>query len=81
MSDLRMLIQKQQADNCNIILTGDFNEDVYVPNTDIVALATSLGLREALIEKYGNAPNTHDHGSLLIDGIFMSEGTQIIQGG
>ena len=51
MSDLRMLIQKQQANNCNIILTGDFNEDVSVPNTDIVTLANSLGLQEALIEK------------------------------
>ena len=81
MSDLRMLIQKQQTDNCNIILTGDLNEDVSVPNTEIVTLATSLGLREALIETYGAAPNTHDRGSLLIDGIFISEGVQIVQGG
>ena len=80
-SDLRTFVQKQQANNCNIILTGDFNEDVSVPSTDIVDLATSLGLWEALIERYGKAPNTHDRGSLPIDGIFVSEGIQIIQGG
>ena len=81
MSDFCMLIHQQQADNCNIILTGDFNEDVSVPNTDIVTLANSLGLREALIEKYWDTPNTHDCRSLPIDGISVSEGVQIIQGG
>ena len=80
-SDLRSFIQKQQIDQCNIILTGDFNEDVSVIGTDIVQLASSLGLREALIEKYGTAPNTHDRGSLPIDGIFVSVGIQILQGG
>ena len=81
LSDLSMLIQKQQEDSCNIILTGDFNEDVSVNCTDIATLASSLGLREALIEKYGAALNIHEQGSLPIDSIFISEGAQILQGG
>ena len=76
-----MDVRHLHAHSETAILTGEFNEDVSVPNTDIVALATSLGLREALIEKFGNAQNTHDRGSLLINGIFISEGIQIVQGG
>ena len=48
---------------------------------DFATLACSLGLREALLEKYRETPHTHARGSLLIDGIFISEGVQIIQGG
>jgi len=42
---------------------------------------SSLGLGEALIEKYGKKPNMHSCSSCPIDGFFISEGVNILQGG
>ena len=41
----------------------------------------ALGLREVLIEKYGQLPNTHLRGSCPINGIFISDDVNILQGG
>ena len=61
-----------------IILTGDWNEDVNAVQRKYFA---PLGIREVLLEKYGPAPNTFEFGSKPIDGIFMSSTLEIQQGG
>jgi len=38
-------------------------------------------MQEVLTEKYGAAPNTHERGTDPIEGVFMSEGMNIVKGG
>ena len=79
--DLRKLISTKQNEGCKVILTGDFNENVENPKSGICKLCNDLGIREVITEKYGAAPNTHERGTDLIEGVFMSEGMNIVKGG
>jgi len=81
--DLKTLIRARQNEGCEIILTGDFNEDLQDEVNAIILMTEELGLREALLEKYKvpNSFSTHARGSTVIDGVFISQGLMIEAGG
>ena len=79
--DLRKVVIEKQNEGCRVILTGDYNENVANPRSGICKLCNDLGMREVLTEKYGAAPNTHERGTDPIEGIFISEGMNIVKGG
>jgi hypothetical protein len=81
--DLTSLIQERKSEGCEIILTGDFNEDLQDMTSAINVLARKLDLREALLDKYNidKGFSTYSRGSTVIDGVFLSQGLQISKGG
>lgn len=81
--DMEELIKNKQSEGCEIIITGDFNEDLQDSNSPLVFMVNNLGLREVLIEKYpcGTDFSTYERGSTIIDGVFMSQNLQIERGG
>ena len=79
--DLRKLVTEKENEGCRVILTGDFNEKVANPRSGICKLCNDLGMQEVLTEKYGAAPNTHERGTDPIEGVFMSDGMNIVKGG
>jgi hypothetical protein len=63
-----------------IIITGDFNEDVRGRN--IKTYFHKLDMRELIHDQHGNkAPNTYIDGSTPIDGIFGTQGIQALFSG
>ena len=76
--DLLRAVQLWLQGGDQLILAGDWNEDVNVVQRKYFS---ALGIREVLLEKYGPAPNTFEFGSKPIDGIFMSSTLDIQQGG
>jgi hypothetical protein len=81
--DITELITSKQEEGCEIILAGDFNEDLLDVNSQINQMAQRLGLREALLEKYDipRGFSTYARGSTVIDGVFVSDGLSITKGG
>ena len=82
-SDLKELIQAKQEKGHSIILCGDFNDDMTDDNSKVSKFAKGLNMREVILGRHGknNAPNTYEYGSKPIDGIFVSDGIDIEQGG
>jgi len=82
-SDITTLIRMKQKEGCEIVLTGDFNEDLQNAKSNICKMALNLGLREALLEKYliPQGFSTYARGSRIIDGVFISKGLCIEKAG
>ena len=65
-------VLRWQAEGEQIILSGDWNEDIQTPL--LTEWMRTLGLKEAVTSlRDGRAPATYHRGTLPIDGIFMSE--------
>ena len=79
--DLCTAIETWSVMGDQIVLTGDWNEDVR--SDTMIKRMVALGLREVLMEKHGgnDAPATGDRGSKPIDGVFVSLSLDIEQGG
>lgn len=72
-SDLEKLILEKRQLGHEIMITGDFNDDLNDPTSAIQQFMQRVGLRELMIEKYGHGPPTHKRGSTTIDGVFVTE--------
>lgn len=83
MEDLKQLILQKIEEQCEIIICGDFNDNLKKEGSTVVKNFLELGLREVLIEKYDESriPPTYERGRDTIDGVFMSRGLVIQQGG
>ena len=82
--DLEALIQSKLNKDHQIIVMGDFNQDVSTNHTKsrTKRMLDKLGIREVILEKYGSAaPSTHINGQHPIDGIFATNTIHIRQGG
>jgi len=79
--DLEELIAIKRNAGSEIIVAGDFNDDLNNEYGTIRKMMERLNLREVLIELHGKGPNTHNRGTETIDGVFASEGIDIKQGG
>ena len=79
--DLTDLIKGLQAKGHEIIVAGDWNDDLNNDNGTVQKMLNNLHLKEALIERYGQGPETHHLGTKTIDGVFTSRGINIKQGG
>ena len=81
-SDLEKLVRSKQNEGCNIVVAGDFNEDLKNKKSGVVKLMEKLNLHEAIMDKYkGDAPPTFHLGTQTIDGIYVSHNLKINQGG
>mmetsp|Transcript_8494 Transcript_8494/g.16012 ORF Transcript_8494/g.16012 Transcript_8494/m.16012 type:complete len:1891 (+) Transcript_8494:4302-9974(+) len=83
MEDLKRLIQSKIEEQCEVIIGGDFNDNLRAADSIVVHMFSSLRLREVLIEKYEDVvvPPTYERGRDTIDGIFMTQGLNIRKGG
>ena len=80
-NDLKAQIQKFKKNGNEIIIMGDFNQDI-TQNTTLTRLLKAEGLKDAIYGKYGgNPPQTYKWGSHPIDAIYTSSGINITQGG
>lgn len=79
--DFKQMIEMFIDSNHNIIVMGDFNENLN-GRSNIEMWMGEHGIFDVLQERYpGQAPATHKRGSSPIDGIFASENLLITQGG
>jgi Reverse transcriptase (RNA-dependent DNA polymerase) len=67
---LKTQILEWHKEGNQVILTGDFNEDINGKN--IQKFLSDVGLVDLIQSQHGVAPNTNIHGSKPIDGIFGS---------
>lgn len=68
--DLLFLIDTWQNTGIQIIIMGDFNEDV--TSNKIRARLERKGLKEVFLNQHGQPPNTYNRGTRPIDGIFTT---------
>jgi hypothetical protein len=75
LEDLGTQAQKWLAEGHQLIIAGDFNEDVR--GSVISNFFHQLGMKEIIQKQHGNlAPNTYVDGSVPIDGIFATGGIE-----
>ena len=83
LSDLHDFISRCQINHEQIIVMGDFNQDV--SHHSITSLFSSLGMHNLLATLFPTSypPPIHSHqrGTSIIDGIFASHGIHAIKGG
>jgi hypothetical protein len=78
--DLRDLILEKIGLGHEVLVAGDFNDDLNNEGGRTRTFMTNLGLREILLEKYGKGPVTHARGSTTIDGVFATANLQLANG-
>ena len=73
-TDLQSFILHCQSEQEDIILAGDFNEELNEPTSGMGALATRCGLADLFSTRTGtsNSPPTYQRGTKRIDYILMS---------
>jgi hypothetical protein len=81
LDDLTTAIQEWRKDGEHIVLMMDANEDVR--GTTMTQFLATLQMREVILERNGEdvAPRTHIRGQKPIDGIFVTDSIDIINGG
>ena len=78
--DLEALIQDFQEKGWRIVVMGDFNCNIY-NNNHLTRCMGRRGLKDALKDLYGKGTPSTRKGSEVIDGIWISEGLEAVQGG
>ena len=79
--DLKRLVEEKNTEGNKVIIGGDFNDDLNRRKGKINKFMKKLGLKEAMMNRYGAGPATHNRGSTTIDGIYIPKGMEIVQGG
>ena len=64
-----------------IIIGGDWNDNLNNNTGQVRKMMQNIGLSELLITRYGKGPETYQSGTNTIDGIFATSGISIEQGG
>ena len=72
--DLQAFIQQSQANGDNIILLGDFNEEINTPSSGMERLASTCGLADLFSIRLGSPsiPATYQRGSKRLDYALLS---------
>lgn len=78
--DLADLIQDELEKGYEVIVAGDFNDNLNDTSSKTRQFMQSMGLTELLINCYGEGPATHIRGSTTIDGVFASQRIKMVQG-
>ena len=79
--DLMALVDTFKNKGHELIVAGDWNDDLNSETSKVQDMMTSKGMREIIINRYGKGPETHQEGTTTIDGIFTTSGIDIRQGG
>ena len=81
--DLQAFISQCQMNHEQLIVMGDFNEDI--THQSITSFFSDLGMHNILAtlftDQYPPPIHTHQRGTSIIDGIFASHGINATQGG
>jgi hypothetical protein len=72
--DLKSLIMNKIELGHEVIVAGDFNDNLNDKNSRTHRFMYTLGMRELMIESLGYGPATYVRGSTKIDGIFATIG-------
>lgn len=81
-SDLKIMVENFMEQGHQMVVMGDYNQDLLVTSSPTKKMLERLGLQDGIMSKYGGtAPRTHVYGSRPIDGIFVSPTLHITQGG
>jgi hypothetical protein len=78
--DLSDLVTEKISQGHEVIVAGDFNDDLNDEKGKTRLFMKTLGLRELMIDRYGKGPATHIRGTKTIDGIFATSRIRITQG-
>jgi hypothetical protein len=79
-TELSRLVRKWTEAGESVVLLAHWNADVRWGKTR--KYIADLGTREVITEFHGDeGPHTYNRGSKPIDGIFMTQGLYIVQGG
>ncbi len=77
LQDLQKQLVKWVGEGDQLIVAGDFNEDVR--SATIRSVFDQVNMEEIILRQHGsNAPNTFMNGSLPIDGIFGTKGLDVL---
>jgi len=79
-SDLGALIKEQCYKGHNVIVAGDFNDDLNNEQSTTRLFMSNLGLRELLLERVKQGPATYIRGTTTIDGVVGTSGIRITNG-
>lgn len=79
-SDLSALVKEKLEQGHEVIVAGDFNDNLNDNKSLTNKCMDNLGLKEILINEYGNGPPTHIRGSTTIDGVFATNGIKMVKG-
>ena len=79
--ELISMIKTFQEKEHEIIVAGDWNDDLNNEDGTVQGMMRSIGMKEILISRYGKGPETYHTGTKTIDGIFATPGISIQQGG
>ena len=79
--ELILLVKSFQDKEHDIIVAGDWNDDLNNKRGAVQVMMTNIGLTELLTSRYGVGPETYHIGTNTIDGIFATRGITIQQGG
>ena len=80
-NDLSSLIKQKFDRKEEVLVIGDFNDNLENKNSRINKTMEKLQMSNILSQRYGRQKATHVRGSECIDGIYASQGIKLIQGG
>lgn len=78
--DLSSLIKEKIEIGHEVLVAGDFNDDLNNAHSRTRTFMEDIGMRELLLDTYGTGPPTHIRGSTTIDGIFATQRIHMTQG-
>jgi hypothetical protein len=73
-TDLKTLITEKMELGHEVLVAGDFNDDLNNKNSVTNKFMHTLGMQELMNASIGKGPATHIRGSTKIDGIFATHG-------
>ena len=79
--DLLTLIKSFIDQNHEVVVGGDWNNNLNNAKGKVRSFMKGVGMEEVLIKRYGRGTNTHIRGKDPIDGIFTTPGISMIRGG
>jgi hypothetical protein len=80
-NDLNVLLEGFLNKGHELIVAGDWNQDLNSSDSSVREYMGKKGLVEAITQRYGSGPETYHKGTTTIDGIFMTPGLSMKQGG
>jgi hypothetical protein len=75
--DLQDIIQEKISAGHQVIVAGDFNDDLNDAKGKTRLFMERLGLREIMLESFGKGPATYIRGTKTIDGVFATHKIQL----
>jgi len=79
-SDMGALIKEHRDKGHNVIVAGDFNDDLNNEHSTTRIFINNMGMRELLLEREKQGLATYIRGTTTFDGVFATSGIRITNG-